>query len=87
MNAYLLNGKRMKTREEAYDHISQVMQFPEYFGRNLDALYDLLTERPANVVLKNADIMLNALGGYGCEMLKCFCDAAENNSNFTLKVK
>ena len=87
MNAYLLNGKRMKTREEAYDHISQVMQFPEYFGRNLDALYDLLTEREADITLRNADDLLNALGAYGCDMIKCFFDAAQSNANLVFRIK
>ena len=87
MNEYYLNGKKMKTREEAYDHIARELEFPEYFGRNLDALYDLLTEFSAEVTLKNPAAMLNFLGAYGCKMLKCFFDAAEASSSFSFKVK
>ncbi|MBQ7646638.1 MAG: barstar family protein [Clostridia bacterium] len=87
MDEYILNGKKMKTYDDAYDHMAGVLEFPDYFGRNLDALYDLLTERAISVVLRNVDDMLNALGSYGCDMLKCFFDAAEENENFTFTVK
>ena len=86
-NEYFLNGRKMKTREEAYDHIAGALGFPEYFGKNLDALYDLLTEISAEVTLKNPASMLNSLGAYGCNMLKCFFDAAEENKNFLFKLK
>lgn len=87
MEKYLLNGKRMKTRDSAYDHMAQTMNFPDYFGRNLDALYDVLTERSADVTLKNAEAMINSLGSYGCGILKCFFDAAEQNPDLAFKIK
>ena len=87
MGSFTLNGKKMKTRGEAYEHIAETLGFPEYFGKNLDALYDLLTEMSGDVSMKNADDMINALGGYGCEIVKCFCDAAEQNPNFSFRIK
>lgn len=84
---YVLDGRAMQTRESAYDHIAAVMNFPDYFGRNLDALYDLLTEYSGSVTLKHAGAMLNALGAYGCKLLKVFYDAAEESPRFTFKVK
>lgn len=40
-----LDGRDFQTREAAHDKLSELFQFPDYYGRNLDALWDLLTER------------------------------------------
>ena len=87
MKCYSLNGKKMTTRADAYAHIADELGFPEYFGKNLDALYDLLTETAGEITLKNADDLINALGSYGCELLKCFCDAAENKDGLSFRIK
>lgn len=87
MNTYSLNGKMMKTRDAAYDHIAQALGFPDYFGRNLDALYDLLCERGGRVTLKHAGDMINSLGAYGCEIIKCFLNAAEESERFEFRIK
>ena len=34
----------MISRREAHDHLTERLGLPEYYGRNLDGLYDLLTE-------------------------------------------
>jgi ribonuclease inhibitor len=46
MSVFLLDGKDMTSREVAFRKIQEVMKFPEYFGQNLDALYDILTGLP-----------------------------------------
>lgn len=61
----VLDGAAMKTLDGFYDEIARVLNFPEYFGRNLDALYDCLTEdavigeTPIVLVLDNADVVLS----------------------------
>lgn len=52
MRQYIFDGSQMGTLEEAYTHIARVLNFPEYFGRNLDALEECLkdvTEREGQV--------------------------------------
>ena len=84
---YVLDGRAMQTRESAYSHIAAVLNFPDYFGRNLDALDDLLGEYGGSITLKNAGIMLNALGAYGCKLLEVFYDAANKCERLSFKVK
>jgi len=40
----LLDGRSMTTRAAAHDELARVLGFPAHYGRNLDALYDFLTE-------------------------------------------
>ena len=39
----ILDFKQFETKEEVHEFLSQTLEFPEYYGRNLDALYDLLS--------------------------------------------
>lgn len=46
-NAYkvfLLNGYKMQTEEDAYTEMASTFQFPDYFGRNLDAVDECLSD-------------------------------------------
>ncbi|RAP53607.1 MAG: ribonuclease inhibitor [Methanosphaera sp. rholeuAM270] len=42
MKYITLDGKRIK--KERHDYLKKELNFPDYYGRNLDALYDCLTE-------------------------------------------
>ena len=44
MEIIILDGKCMRDFESAHDYLSRVLRLPEYYGRNLDALYDCLSE-------------------------------------------
>lgn len=39
-----VNGLHCTTKNEALVEIGRVFSFPEYYGKNLDALYDCLTD-------------------------------------------
>ena len=74
MQIFFLDGRLMTSREKAYDHIEEVMRMPEWFGHNLDALADCLSEFSSEtlVVLLYTDQFLEELGDYGEKMLNCF---------------
>jgi ribonuclease inhibitor len=38
-----IDGKRIKSIDDMYDELSRQLNFPPHFGRNLDALYDVLS--------------------------------------------
>ena len=42
----VLDGHAMSTRAEAYTYLRAKLPLPAYFGDNLDALYDALTDWP-----------------------------------------
>jgi RNAse (barnase) inhibitor barstar len=39
-----IDGTRIRSREEFYDAVAAALSFPDWFGRNLDALYDCLRD-------------------------------------------
>ena len=82
-----LDGSRMLTREDMYNHIISQFRLPEDHGRNLDALWDFFTTCAGyKVELINSQEMLNSLQGYGCKLLKCLFDADAENDSFTFRL-
>ena len=43
-NVYELDGRKLSALPEAHDYLKDMLGFPDYYGKNLDALFDLLTE-------------------------------------------
>lgn len=81
-----LDGLQMQDRASAHDHLKAQLMLPDYYGRNLDALYDLLTERgqPLEITLSNESVLTDLLGDYGEAILQTLREAAEANSALTL---
>lgn len=78
-----LDGLLMNSRKATHDHLQERFGFPEYYGRNLDALYDLLSSIcvPTRIFLRHKNAMLQALDTYGDELIKCFVQAVAENPN------
>lgn len=41
---YIIELRGVDSRGELHERIAQVLPLPDWYGRNLDALYDMLTE-------------------------------------------
>ena len=79
MNIYLLDGKDMTSRKKTYTVIERTMLFPDWFGHNLDALADCLSELPSDtaIVFVNTDALKDNLGPYADKVLRCFRELSE----------
>lgn len=86
MKQFVLNGAVMTNRSAAHDEIARALELPEHYGRNLDALWDVLTGMHAEIVLHSPAPMLNALGIYGCKLLQTMYEAAAENEGFQFSV-
>lgn len=78
MTEYVLDGEKMRTKKEAHAHIAETLGFPGYYGSNLDALFDVLSEMRTHkirVVLKNGAAMREGLGAYAELLVSCFDEA------------
>lgn len=65
-----LDGEMIK--EKGHDYIAEVLNFPDYYGKNLDALYDCLTEIECEIELVNASAVDK-------DIVDTFKDAASEN--------
>ena len=83
----VLDEKRFKGRSRAHAYLKEILNLPDYYGRNLDALYDCLGEIVEETVIVVPRIIRNKeyLGEYGQTMLQVFRDAAEENPALTIR--
>ena len=86
MKTIVIDGGCMPDREAVHDYLARRLTLPEYYGRNLDALYDLLCGRgePTRLVLYRQEEMLAALEQYGQNLLDTLRDAALENPALVL---
>ena len=63
MRYVILNGAAVKSRGELYDALERYMDLPDYFGRNLDALHDVLLHEILPAVTRETGVLLRFLAG------------------------
>jgi len=80
---YTLNGQNMVGRDAAYDEIARALPLPAYFGRNLDALWDVVSCMEGEIECINAA----AVSGYEEKILSLLQEAAEENPRLTVNIR
>ena len=78
--AIMLDGTVMIDRVSAHSHLVERLGLPTYYGRNLDALADCLSEVPRDtaIVIYNADAARDALGDYADDLFEVFSEISQN---------
>lgn len=81
METIVIDGSQMSGRQAAHQHLAERLSFPGYYGRNLDALYDLLAERegPTRLLVRRRAALLDGLGEYGGALCRTLEDAGRAN--------
>lgn len=54
-----INGEEIKSEADFHSAISSALHLSSYYGRNLDALWDVLStdvERPLTIIWKNSEL-------------------------------
>lgn len=84
----ILDGALMTDRTAVHDLLAEKFGFPDYYGRNLDALYDLLSAYsvPVAVTIVHEAQMHDNLGSYGKSLLRTLHDGSSSNPNVKLSV-
>lgn len=88
MKEVRINGARMKDRGTAHTYLQLKLGLPDYYGRNLDALWDCLSTdfTPRRITIFNSATIIAQLGSYGEALLGVFQEAAAENSYLQLIV-
>ena len=89
MKAIRLDGARMLEREEMHSYLKRKLDLPEYYGNNLDALWDCLStdSLPRKVIICNTGMLLDNMGPYGEKLIKVFVDVAKQNGCIEVEIK
>lgn len=76
---YFIDCEKLCGRRAAHGYLAETLEFPEYYGNNLDALFDCLTEKSECTILFKGAAELYQAGGYGARILEVMRDAAMAN--------
>ena len=83
MKQITLDGNILADAALVHDYLKEQLQFPEYYGKNLDALYDCLTD------LDDMEITITPPDEDGAiyqRILRIFKSAENEGQAFTLNI-
>ena len=87
MREIIIDASRLTERESAQTYLKEELGFPEWYGRNLDALHDMLGEMDRTKVIFENPGAFEEKYGYPKRVLKVFQDAAEENPGLAIETK
>lgn len=76
-----LDGTVIKDKEMLHKILAEELEFPEWYGANLDALYDCLTDLKEETLisLRHVDVLEEQLENYVRLLEKALTAASEEN--------
>ncbi len=87
MKTVVLELEHIHTPEALQIYLQYRLGFPAYYGRKLDALYDMLSEmtEQTHIVLRLPAKPTKAMEAYLPKLLHVFEDAANENQQLTME--
>ncbi len=82
----IIDGKKITDREALHDLFYEALELPEWYGRNLDALHDCLTDtdRELDIIFLHEEELYKNLSGYAFSLKRMLKEYAQVNSRCTL---
>ena len=89
MRKIILDIEKMRSLPMLHKYLHTALALPEYYGANLDALYDCLTEiaEPTELVVPKKVAQEDYLGCYGEQFLQMLQDAAAANEALKITLR
>lgn len=90
MRRCTLDGKTIRSLDDLYDTLSIQLSLPAHFGRNLDALWDVLSTDVGGsfeIVWKHAGDSRKLIGKDFDRVVKVFKDLQKERDDFILKIE
>lgn len=85
MRQVWIDCTKMVDEASVHDTFAEALEFPAYYGRTLDALYDMLTESAELHLTLTNPSALDKLFRYGDNLKLTLEDAAKDNNLLTLE--
>lgn len=78
----LVNGKKIQNKSELHDYLIKQFHLPLYYGRNLDALWDILVTKKnlEKITVIHASYLDRILGEYSNSLLNLFKELSDINN-------
>ena len=88
-NEILLSLQGLGNRKEFHRALAGAMDFPDYYGKNLDAMMDCLTDlgTATHLILTDTQAFAEALPTYFASIQRVMDEAAEANSLFSWEIR
>lgn len=84
MEKIILDALMMEEVEATHKYLKEMLKLPEYYGFNLDALYDCLTDEcSATLTIRNSE----EAGAYFNRVLEVMLDAQEENEELHVELE
>ncbi|MBM4313495.1 MAG: barstar family protein [Deltaproteobacteria bacterium] len=87
---YRLSGQSIRSLEEFYDEIERLFKLPDGFGRNLDALWDLLTtdiKGPLELIWEASAVSKKSMGKDFSRVSALLREIGEQREDFTVSFR
>ena len=81
MNNITLKLDKFSEKNEIHNYLKKKMKFPDYYGGNLDALYDCLTDISSDTAV---DIRYDDENDMQRDVLEVFSDAVAANTHLAI---
>ena len=81
MNNITLKLDKFNTKKELHGYLKKKLKFPDYYGENLDALFDCLTDISTDTAV---DIRYDEENEIQKTVLKVFSDAVSQNTHLAI---
>ena len=89
MKRLKVNGKEIAEKSALHRLVASQLGFPDWYGNNLDALYDCLTDisEPTEITVLNKDALISSLGGYATAFFNVLRESAAENEDILLNME
>ena len=87
MRECIIHGDRISDWDALYDQFTKDLNLPQWFGRNLDALYDCLTEQTnCHITIYRWKKLADSLGGKADVLRQVLTDAGLESEHLTVSI-
>ena len=86
---FIIDLEGAGSEEEIQERIEEALPLPDYYGENLDALYDVLTEMGNgwHIIVLNTDDVDDEVRQYVDDMMGVFEDASAVVDDMTVEIE